>query len=113
MKAYLPSSCGTPTPGSKTAWHTDLRPLRSSLSQFLWDTIRYLHESSGRREIGNGEEFKGRGRGRNKACPEETPVTEVRRKGWVMGWGRVWENRSKLPLNSGVGGCRPWPTMRP
>lgn len=36
----------------------------------------------------------------------------VRRERWMMDWGREWDKRTKLPLNSGVGGCRPWHTTR-
>lgn len=30
----------------------------------------------------------------------------------MMGWGREWDKRTKLPQSSGVGGRRPRPTTR-
>lgn len=94
---YLSSSRGTATPGSKTVWHTGLRLLTSPVPAcspvfsltVLWD-IDNLHESTGRRGIKKGVGFEGNW-GKSRSYPEETPVTEVRRKGWVMGCGRVWE----------------------
>lgn len=91
MKAYLSSSCGTDTPGSQTVWHTGLRlltiPVPACSPVFFLSVLRdidNLHESTGRRGIRKGVGFEGNW-GRSRSYPEETPVTEVRRKGWETG----------------------------